>query len=71
VRERDHEFDFRLPRSALPGALADLCAHHLVIDAAERQSVLETLTSHDRVLRVTEILALQRLALSKGDRDLN
>lgn len=71
VRDRDHEFEFRLPRGALPGALADICAHHLVIDAGERQSILETLDLRERVLRVTEILALQRLALSKGDRDLN
>lgn len=71
VRERDREFEMRLPRGALPGALADVCAHHLVIDAAERQSILETLAPRDRVLRVTEILALQRLALSRRDHGLN
>jgi Lon protease-like protein len=67
VRERDRDFEFRLPKAPLAGVLADVCAHHLVIDAAERQSILETLAVRDRVLRVTEILALQRLALSRRD----
>lgn len=71
VRERDHDFDFRLPGGVLPGVLADVCAHHLVIDAGERQSILETLDLNARVLRVTEILALQRLALSKRAHGLN
>lgn len=71
VRDRDRDFEFRLPKGILPGALADICAHHLVIDAAERQSILETLPLQERVLRVTETLALQRLALSKKDHDLN
>jgi Lon protease-like protein len=71
VRERDRDFDFRLPKGALPGALADVCAHHLIIDAGERQSILETLDLNERILRVTEAIALQRLALSKKDHGLN
>lgn len=71
VRERDRDFDFRLPKGAPPGVIADICAHHLIIDAAERQEVLETLNLTERILRVTEALALQRLALSKSGHDLN
>ena len=71
VRERDRDFEFRLPKGATPGAIADLCAHHLIIDATERQEVLETLDLPDRILLVTEALALQRLALSKTGHDLN
>ncbi len=71
VRERDRDFEFRLPRGAPPGFIADVCAHHLIIDAGERQAILETLDLGERILRVTEALALQRLALGKGDHDLN
>jgi ATP-dependent Lon protease len=71
VRERDPDFDFRIPKGAPPGLVADACAHHLVIDAGERQSILETLDLSERVLRVAETLALQRLTLSKRDHDLN
>ena len=71
VRERDRDFDFRLPKGATPGAIADICAHHLVIDATERQQILETLDLSARILLVTEALALQRLALSKEGHELN
>ncbi|MEZ4296559.1 MAG: LON peptidase substrate-binding domain-containing protein [Polyangiaceae bacterium] len=71
VRDRDRDFDFRLPKGVPSAALADACAHHLIIDAAERQSVLETLDACERVLRVAEILALQRLALSRNAGSLN
>jgi ATP-dependent Lon protease len=71
VRERDPSFEFPLPRDAAAGVVADLCAHHLMLDARERQLVLETLEVGPRVRRVTEALALQRLALSHDPRDLN
>lgn len=71
VRERERDFEFRAPSGAPPGALADACAHHLIIDGLERQQILETLDARERVLRVTEVLALQRLALSKRDQPLN
>lgn len=71
VRERDPDFEFPLPRDAPAGAIADLCAHHLVLDARERQAILETLAPADRVRRVAEALALQRLALSHDPRDMN
>ena len=71
VRERDPSFDFRLPRDAAPSSLADLCAHHLVLDARERQAILETLDPAARVRRVAEALAVQRMALSTERGDVN
>jgi Lon protease-like protein len=71
VRERDPSFELSLPKDAPAGAVADLCAHHLVLDARERQSALETLAVGPRVRRVTEALALQRLALSNDPREMN
>ena len=71
VHERDRSFDFRLPRDASTSLVADLCAHHLLLDARERQGVLETLDVAARVRRVTEALALQRLALTSESGDVN
>lgn len=71
VRERDPSFDFSLPRDAPAGVVADLCAHHLVLDARERQTALETLEVGPRVRRVADALALQRLALSHDPREMN
>lgn len=71
VRERDHSFEFRLPRDASPGVVADLSAHHLVLDPRERQAILETLDVGARVRRATEALALQRHALTADNLDLN
>src|SRR5262245_17564665 len=34
VRERDSRFDFRLPKEAPQGVIADICAHHLVVEAS-------------------------------------
>jgi Lon protease-like protein len=65
------DFQFRLPQNAPPGTLADLCAHQLVLDARERQVILETMDSRTRVRRVAEALAVQRLAFGSGERDLN
>ena len=71
VRERDSAFELHLPKDAPAGAVADLCAHHLVLDARERQAALETLDVGARVRRVAEVLALQRFALNSDPRDLN
>ena len=71
VRERDTSFEFRLPRDAAPSSLADLCAHHLVLDARQRQEILETLDSAARVRRVAEALAMQRMALSPERGEVN
>jgi ATP-dependent Lon protease len=71
VRERDAGFDFALPKDAPAGVVADLCAHHLLLDARERQLALETLEVGPRVRRVAEALVLQRLALSHDPREMN
>jgi len=71
VRERDPSFELTLPRDAPATVLADLCAHHLILDAKERQAVLETLDPTARVRRVAEVLTLQRLGLSSDPRDVN
>jgi ATP-dependent Lon protease len=51
--------------------IADLCAHHLVLDARERQAILETLDTSDRVRKVAESLALQRMTLAHDPMDIN
>ncbi len=71
VRERDPSFELTLPKDAPAGVIADLCAHHLVLDGRDRQAALETLDVGARVRRVAETLALQRLALSHDPRDMN
>jgi len=71
VRESDSSFEFRLPRDASPGLVADMCAHHLVLDARERQAILETLDTGARVRRVAEALAVQRVTLSPDGREIN
>jgi ATP-dependent Lon protease len=63
IRSRDPEFDFRIPPHTAPATAADLAAHHLILDARERQSILETLDVSTRVRRTTEALALQHAAL--------
>lgn len=64
-------FELRFPPNASPGTLADLCAHQLVIDARERQVILETMDVRARVRRVSEALVVQRLAFGSSDRELN
>jgi ATP-dependent Lon protease len=71
VREREPNFEFRFPKDAQPSAVADLCAHHLVLDARERQAILETLDPVERVRRVTEALAMQRMTLAPDRGDMN
>jgi Lon protease-like protein len=63
IKARDPEFDFRIPPHTTAGAAADLAAHHLVLDARERQGILETSDVAARVRRTTEALALQHAAL--------
>jgi ATP-dependent Lon protease len=63
IRSRDPEFDFRIPPHTAPATACDLAAHHLILDARERQSILETLDVSVRVRRTTEALALQHAAL--------
>ena len=68
ARRHDVSIDFELPEGADAGATADLCAHHLVLDAPSRQRVLEDLDVSSRVLLVTGELAAQtaRLARDRG-----
>ena len=68
IRARDPEFDFRIPPHTPAAAACDLAAHHLVLDARERQSILETLDVTVRVRRTTESLALQHAALQGNTR---
>jgi Lon protease-like protein len=71
VREREPSFELSLPKDAPAGVLADLCAHQLILDARERQAVLETLDVPSRVRKVAEALTLQRLTLSHDPKDMN
>jgi len=66
VRKCDPMFHFRLPSEATIGTVADLCAHHLVVDAAARQAILEELRVGARVQRVIRELALQQRLLGGG-----
>ena len=71
VRERDPSFAFPLPQDAPASLVADLCAHHLVLDARERQRLLEMLDPVDRVRKVAEALSIQRVTLSNDPHDIN
>ncbi|HLM71613.1 MAG TPA: LON peptidase substrate-binding domain-containing protein [Polyangiaceae bacterium] len=71
VRERERSFELPLPKNAPPALIADLCAHHLVIDPRERQAILEMADVPARVRHVAEVLAMQRLALSGEPREVN
>jgi len=66
VQSRDQSFSFSLAPSLPPARIADLCAHHLILDAKERQAILECLDPAARVRMVSESLALQ-LATAKRD----
>ena len=65
VHRRDPSFSFHLPPSLESGAIADLCAHHLIIDADTRQEILEELDPAGRVRIVTRELALQQQLLGR------
>jgi ATP-dependent Lon protease len=62
IQSKDSAFQLTLPTSLSPGRIADLCAHHLVLDARERQELLETLDAGARVRRVADALAEQLAA---------
>lgn len=59
VSKKNPKFSFALPPSIEPGAVADLCAHHLVVDAKARQAILEELDVAARVRMVISELAMQ------------
>ena len=65
LAKRDPKFSFNLPRDLNPGAVADMCAHHLIVDAAVRQDLLCELDVAERVRKVIVELAQQRSALAR------
>jgi len=68
VQARDPSFHFTLPPSLPAGRIADLCAHHLILDARDRQNLHETLDPAERVRIVSESLALQLAMLKRENR---
>jgi Lon protease-like protein len=63
VQKQESRFSFRLPRDLSAGAMADHCAHHLVVDARVRQALLGEVDPRERVRIVTAELAMQHAAL--------
>jgi ATP-dependent Lon protease len=63
VRQRDGEFDFRVPTNASPEKAVDLVAHYLVIDGEARQELLEQLDVKKRTERAIEILSQQQTTM--------
>lgn len=63
VKKHDPGFAFNVPNVDDAGALADMCAFHLVVDAPVRQALLEELDPRVRVRRVVDQLALQQSAM--------
>lgn len=63
VQKQDSRFSFRIPTQLSAGALADHCAHHLVVDTAARLTLLGELDPRARVRTVTTELAVQHSAL--------
>jgi Lon protease-like protein len=59
VRRRDPKFSFAIPPNIDTPAIADLCAHHLLVDAKKRQAILEELDGDRRVRMVIRELASQ------------
>lgn len=53
VQERDPAFRFEAPAGVSAAALADLCAHHLIVSSRTRQAVLANTAPHERVRDVT------------------
>ncbi len=64
VKSEQANFEVELPSVRTPGLLADSCAHHLVIDADDRQQILEALDITERVRLCTEALAVQQAMLT-------
>jgi ATP-dependent Lon protease len=71
VRRADPLFRLNAPLKGSPAALCDACANALVLDALERQVLLETLDVGARVRRLTEVLTVQRATLGGGDGSIN
>jgi hypothetical protein len=56
-------FQFRLPEGGSAGALADACAHYLVLDGTERQKLLEELDPAQRATSCLAALMVQKTLL--------
>jgi Lon protease-like protein len=67
VRDSHPSFEFALDASSPPGLVADQVGHYLILDATERQQILETLDDTSRVHRCLETLMRQGADL--GGRD--
>lgn len=63
VRKHDSSFSFEVPTDLDAGALADVCAHHLLVDPAARQGVLEERDAGARARAVTSELLVQQKTL--------
>lgn len=59
----DGQAGMDLPPGSDPGLVADLCAHQLVVEGCDRQSLLEELDDRKRILRCIETLATQTALL--------
>jgi ATP-dependent Lon protease len=68
VKGHDAEVDLRLPVDLEPGGMADLCAHHLLLDPDARQRALEELDVAARVRAVTGELVAQSAGMPARDR---
>lgn len=71
VQRRDPSFEFRLPKGAGSELVVNACAQHLLIDARDKQRVLELSSLRDRADALTEILALQQLSLGASGGAVN
>jgi ATP-dependent Lon protease len=67
VRQCHPSFQFCLPKGDDGGALADACAHYLVLDGTERQRLLETLDATERVKACVEALLRQQTLLGSTE----
>jgi Lon protease-like protein len=65
ARRLDRNVEFVLPQDIDAGAAADLCAHHLILEASARQRTLEELDVAARVRFVVATLADQTARLKR------
>ncbi len=63
VRKHDPSFSFEIPTNMSAPVLADLCAHHLMVDPKARQAVLEERDPTERVRIVASELIVQQKTL--------
>ena len=65
LQKRESRFEFRLPKAATSEVVINHCAQHLLMDGRDRQQILETDDLRARAERLTEMVALQQLSLSR------